>query len=199
YKSKVSKDQTIGRDVYAGMNLDVTIVKGLHFRPRVYGRLLTSGINRFTPTTVGRPVVGLGGAPPQTNSASNINFDITNWGIDNLLSYDKQVDKHAFGILLGYTAQTQSGETTSINASNFPTDNNINYLEASQVSAAVTDRSNWSLAAAFARLNYDYNGKYLVEVNFRREGSSRFGVNNKYGNFPSASVGWRVSEEAFYP
>ena len=199
FKSKVSTDQTVGRDIYAGMNLDVKIIEGLHFRPRVYSRLFTSVNNSFTPSTVGRPSVGPGGAPPQTNTASNVSYDITNWGIDNLLSYEKNINKHSFGILLGYTAQKQSGETSSINASNFPTDNNINFLEASQVSAAVTDRTNWSLAAFFGRINYDYNGKYLAEVNFRREGSSRFGANNKYGNFPSASVGWRVSEESFYP
>ncbi|XOV93373.1 MAG: SusC/RagA family TonB-linked outer membrane protein [Bacteroidota bacterium] len=199
YKSKVTKDQDIGRDIYAGMNLDFKIIEGLHFKPRVYSRLFNATNNTFVPTTVGRPSIGAGGAPPQTNSASNVNYDITNWGIDNLLSYDKTIAQHSFGILLGYTAQRQSGETSSISASNFPTDNNLNYLEASQVSAAVTDGSNWSLAALFGRINYDFNGRYLVEVNFRREGSSRFGANNKYGNFPSASVGWRVSEESFYP
>jgi len=199
FKSKVTKDQTIGRDIYAGMNLDVRIIEGLHFRPRVYSRLFTSTNNIFVPTTVGRPAIGNGGRPPETNRANNVNYDITNWGMDNLLSYDKTIAQHTFGILLGYTSQKQSGETSSINASNFPTDNNINYLEASQVSAAVTDRSNWSLAALFGRVNYDYEGKYLVEANFRREGSSRFGANNKYGTFPAASLGWRVSEENFYP
>lgn len=199
FKSRETKRAITGRDIYAGMNLDIKIIEGLHFRPRVYSRLFTSVYNAFVPTTVGRPAIGIGGRPPQTNVASNVNTDITNWGMDNLLSYDKAIDKHSFGILVGYTAQKQSGESSSINASNFPTDTNINYLEASQISAAVTDESNWSLAALFARVNYDYDGKYLVEVNFRREGSSRFGPNNKYGNFPSASVGWRISEENFYP
>ncbi|MBD3629990.1 TonB-dependent receptor [Cyclobacterium sp.] len=199
FKSKVTKDQTISRDIYAGMNLDIKIIEGLHFRPRVYSRLLTTTNNVFIPTTVGRPAIGNGGRPPLTNSATNVNFNITNWGFDNLLSYDRRIGMHSFGTLLGYTSQKQSGEMSSINASNFPNDNNINFLEASQVSAAVTDRSNWALAAFFGRLNYDFNGKYLAEVNFRREGSSRFGAKNKYGNFPSASIGWRVSEESFYP
>ncbi len=199
FKSKVSKDQSITRDIYAGMNLDIKIMEGLHFRPRVYSRLLTFTNNVFIPTTVGNPAIGTGGRPPLTNRATNVNYDISNWGIDNLLSYEKMIGQHSFGVLLGQTAQKQSGQTSSINASNFPTDNNINYLEASQVSASVTDRSNWSLSALFGRLNYDFNGRYLAEVNFRREGSSRFGANNKYGNFPAASVGWRVSEEGFYP
>ena len=53
--------------------------------------------------------------------------------------------------------------------------------------------------AYFARANYSYLDKYLLSASYRREGSSRFGANNKWGNFPAASVGWRVSEESFMP
>lgn len=48
-----------------------------------------------------------------------------------------------------------------------------------------------------ARLNYDYRGRYLIGASIRRDGSSRFGKNNRWGNFPSASIGWIVSEENF--
>src|SRR5690606_41794679 len=53
--------------------------------------------------------------------------------------------------------------------------------------------------AYFARLNYSYLDKYLLSASFRREGSSRLGINNKWGNFPAASVVWRISEEYFMP
>lgn len=204
YTASVEKDQTIGRDVNAGVNLDMQIIKGLHYKTQVYTRLFTQQENTFIPTTIGQPVIGAAGnlalgAPPFVNSATNRNLDLTNWGIDNLLTYETSAGRHSFGGLLGYTAQKETGALSQINASNFPTDNNLNYLEASEVTASVTDYSNWSLAALFGRLNYDYDGKYLAEVDFRREGSSRFGSNNKYGNFPSASVGWRVSQEEFFP
>ncbi|KAA5548842.1 SusC/RagA family TonB-linked outer membrane protein [Adhaeribacter rhizoryzae] len=55
----------------------------------------------------------------------------------------------------------------------------------------------WALQSFFGRINYDYNQKYLLEVNGRYDGSSRFATGNKYGFFPSVSAGWRISEEAF--
>ncbi len=57
--------------------------------------------------------------------------------------------------------------------------------------------SDWRTVSFFGRVNYDYSGKYLLEGTFRRDGSSRFGANNRWGNFPAFSAGWRISEESF--
>jgi TonB-dependent starch-binding outer membrane protein SusC len=197
-------NNTVGKDLNATFGLDIQIVEGLHYKPQFYTRLFTQENNTFTPTTIGRYEIGSAsnlspGAPPFVNSASNRYWNLTNWGLDNLLTYSKTIGNHSLGILFGYTAQKESGEVAQINGSGFPADNKIDYLEATETSASVADYSNWALNASFFRLNYDYKAKYLVEVNFRREGSSKFGANNKYGNFPSASVGWRISEEKFYP
>lgn len=207
FQAQELTNNTVQRDINVNFNLDFEILPGLHYKPQAYGRLLTREFNVFTPSTIGRHSIGNasnlapGGAPPFVNSGGvNQKSDITNWGgIDNLLSYDITIDNHSISALLGYTVQKQTGELSTITATGFPSDETLNYLEASEVSAAVTDLTNWSLAAYFARFSYDYKSKYLAEVNFRREGSSRFGENNKYGNFPSASVGWRVSEENFFP
>lgn len=204
FRANVTKDNAIGSDLNAGLSADIQIIEGLHYKPQVYTRLFTQEENTFIPTTLGKPQLGSAanlapGAPPFVNSASNRKFDVTNWGMDNLLTFDKQAGGHSFSAMVGYTVQEQTGELSQINASDFPTDDHINYLEASEVSAAVSDYTNWSLSAFFGRVNYDYKGKYIAEINFRREGSSKFGDNNKYGNFPSASVGWRISQENFYP
>lgn len=204
YVAQVTHDNTVGRDMNGGIHMDIEIIKGLHYKPQLYTRVYTQEENTFVPTTIGTPQIGtvdnlLLGAPPYPNSASNQKYDITNWGMDNLVTYDKQIGPHSLSLLAGYTAQKQSGQLSEIDAKNFPTDNNLNYLEASQISATVSDYTDWSLAAVFGRINYDYKGKYLLEANFRREGSSRFGKNNKYGNFPSASIGWRISQEDFFP
>src|SRR5690606_31422482 len=58
-------------------------------------------------------------------------------------------------------------------------------------------KTEWGLVSYFARLNYGYKNKYLVSASFRTDGSSRFGIENKWGRFPSASVAWRVTEEDF--
>ncbi|GAB3657237.1 TonB-dependent receptor [Echinicola sediminis] len=204
FEAKERTNNTIQRDINASVNLDMTLLPGLHFKPQIYGRVLTVEQNTFIPSTLGQFRIGSAadlspGAPPFVNSGTNTKSDITNWGIDNLLTYEKYLGDHSINVLVGYTAQKQTGEITSVNGKGFPSDEILNYLEASEISAEVTDGSNWSLAAYFARLGYDYKSKYLFELNFRREGSSRFGDNNKYGNFPSASLGWRLSEEDFFP
>jgi TonB-linked SusC/RagA family outer membrane protein len=68
--------------------------------------------------------------------------------------------------------------------------------------SALNQRANgsaeeWALQSLFSRMNYTYKGKYLLEVNARYDGSSRFSTGNKYGFFPSVSAGWRISEESF--
>lgn len=203
YEAENRINNTIQRDINANVNFDITLLPGLSYKPQVYARLFTREQNIFDPSTLGRFALGNAtnlspGAPPFVNSATNSKSDITNWGMDNLLSYSKELGRHSFNALIGYTAQKQTGENTTVSATGFPSDDVLNFLEAAEVNAAVTDGSNWSLAAFFARLGYDYKSKYLMELNFRREGSSRFGSENKFGNFPSASVGWRVSEEEFF-
>ncbi|MCG6190654.1 SusC/RagA family TonB-linked outer membrane protein [Maribellus maritimus] len=204
FEAKEVSNTATTRDINASINLDITILPGLHFKPQLYSRLYNSETNNFTPTTIGQFAIGNAGnlspgAPPYVNSASNSKYDILNWGIDNLLTFNKMFKNHSFSLLAGYTAQKQSGKYSQITGKDFPTDNNINYLEASEVNANIDDYTNWSLAAMFFRVSYDYKSRYMLEINFRREGSSKFGKDNKYGNFPSASVGWRISQEDFFP
>jgi TonB-linked SusC/RagA family outer membrane protein len=192
------------RDLDGSINLDIAILSGLHFKPQIYTRLYNSETNSFTPTTIGQFAIGTAGdlapgTPPYVNSASNYKNDVLNWGMDNLLTYSKHINNQSINLLAGYTAQKQIGNYSQINGTGFPTDKNLNYLEASEVNADYDDLTNWSLAAMFFRASYDYKDKYLVELNFRREGSSKFGKDNKYGNFPSASAGWRISQENFFP
>ncbi|HEY0109404.1 MAG TPA: SusC/RagA family TonB-linked outer membrane protein, partial [Fibrella sp.] len=72
-------------------------------------------------------------------------------------------------------------------------------LGAASIRSATSYEFGWSLLAFLSRVNYSYKDKYLFSASYRREGSSRFGVKNKYGDFPAASIGWRVTEEPFMP
>src|SRR5699024_9517384 len=101
YRAKAIKDKTIGKNIHAGLNLDVKIIKGLHYKPRLYVRLHNNKKNMFTPTTVGKMKAGnktnlAPGAPPFVNSASKQIYNITNWGMDNLLTYRKDIGGHSF-------------------------------------------------------------------------------------------------------
>src|SRR5690606_30829403 len=73
----------------------------------------------------------------------------------------------------------------------------VPYLSAGTVNAGTHIISQWAMVSLIARANYSYDGRYLLTATVRRDGSSRFGLNNKWGTFPSFSVGYNISEESF--
>jgi hypothetical protein len=72
-----------------------------------------------------------------------------------------------------------------------------NLGNASSVLGVGSNLTEWTINSLMARVNYDYNDKFLVTLTMRRDGSSRFGVNSKYGNFPGVAVGYNISNEPF--
>ena len=121
--------------------------------------------------------------------------DQYNW--INTLSYAKTIGKHSFSAIAGSDALKYHYRGVSINTVGIPDDQLSISASNATGRVATGSPSESSLLSYFGRVTYDYNGKYLATVNFRRDGSSKFGPNNKYGNFPSASIGWRLSEEPF--
>ena len=139
--------------------------------------------------------------------ANKSNF--LNWTqtFESTVDYNKTFDEvHNVSAVLGYSYQYSTEETFSVNNNGFTTDGFLDWNLGSG-SAINNDKlprpgmgSNKfdnRLAAFFGRVNYAYNGKYFAQAILRREGSSRFGANHKWGNFPAASVGWTLSEEEF--
>ena len=135
------------------------------------------------------------------NAGASYNYLNWNWMSENFLTYAKKFDKvHNFSAMLGVSAQQWSQENETLYGTNSPSD--ILYTMNGFVSNLdLTRTGTWkyghSLASLFGRVTYDYEGKYLFNANFRRDGSSRFAKDNKWGNFPSVSVGWRFSDEKF--
>jgi TonB-linked SusC/RagA family outer membrane protein len=119
-----------------------------------------------------------------------------NWLNENTLTYDKQFGKHGLNALLGYTVQAQRDETSSLTSSNFPNDL-VPTLNAGTVSSGGSTASEWAMISYLARANYNYDSKYFLTGTIRRDGSSRFGTNSKYGYFPSVSAAWLLSAEDF--
>ncbi|WP_236975144.1 SusC/RagA family TonB-linked outer membrane protein [Membranihabitans maritimus] len=204
FESLERTNEQIQRDLQVNIDLDITILDNLHYRPRVYGRQFTRETDIFKPTTIGLiSLSGVGdlsrGAPPQINNGSYSSYSLENWGVDNLLTYNFSLrENHNIDFTLGHTIQYEEAFLRQINGNVFPSDDIINYNEAGEVTGS-NDFQQWALLAGFGRLSYNFRGKYLAEVNFRREGSSRLGKNNRFDNFPSGAVGWRISEESFFP
>jgi len=120
-----------------------------------------------------------------------------NWLSENTLNYNVKLDNiHSLNFLVGMTAQKAVMEESSISATNFP-DNLVPTLNAGQVSSASTTISEWSMLSYLSRINYGLSDKYFISMSIRADGSSRFGGQNRWGYFPSVSVGWIASEEQF--
>ncbi|MFC4873217.1 SusC/RagA family TonB-linked outer membrane protein [Negadavirga shengliensis] len=124
------------------------------------------------------------------------NFQRTNILNENTLSYDKSFDGHRFNAVVGFTSQYEYIENSQINANNYPNDL-VKTINAGIIVGGDHLREEWSLLSYLARVNYAYKDKFLLTGTIRRDGSSRFGAQNKWGYFPSGSIGYRISEESF--
>ncbi len=117
--------------------------------------------------------------------------------VDNILSYSKDFGNHSVGAVAGVTAEKTKLEFESVQGSVF-TDDSRQYINAA---ASITDRNQYeyenTLLSFFTRVNYAFDDKYLASASFRRDGSSVFGPNNKYGNFVALSGGWNIHKEDF--
>ncbi len=170
-------------------------LKDFTFKSTLNASIVNSRYNQFTPSTLS----GFTWNQPAPNDAdlSEEYMETFNWSADQLLSYAKVLnDVHSITALLGYTSQESTVRSIDGDGTKFP-DDDIRFLQQAESLSAESEESSWSLLAYFAQLNYDYKNKYLVSATYRREGSSRFGSNNRWGNFPAVSAGWRVSEEGF--
>jgi len=119
---------------------------------------------------------------------------------EHTLDYEYKVGNHNFSGLIGGTYEYTFLKTSSILGSNFPTDfiQTINAATIIDADGTFTLKEEIGLLSGLARVNYNYDNKYLLSVAARADGSSLFGPNNKYGFFPSASAGWNVHNEEFF-
>jgi len=124
------------------------------------------------------------------------------WQFENTLSYARVINGHSINILAGTNANKYFiDDLFGFNADVQITDPNHVYLRMATDTVWTSDggAAHWSLLSQFGRILYDYNSKYAFNFTIRRDGSSRFGPNNRYGIFPSFGATWIISEEDFFP
>ncbi|MFH5834268.1 SusC/RagA family TonB-linked outer membrane protein [Halalkalibaculum sp. DA3122] len=147
----------------------------------------------FRPSTVG----ALFTYPPTIPEADYDRGSYLNWVNENTLSYQNTFgDGHNVSGLLGFSIQKNINESASFDGDEFPDDDVQTFNAAARITGA-TSESEWSLISYLARANYNYKDRYLLTATVRRDGSSRFGSNNRWGIFPSAAIGWHLSNESF--
>ncbi|UII74873.1 TonB-dependent receptor [Flagellimonas sp. HMM57] len=120
------------------------------------------------------------------------------WLTNQTLNYTPNLDEdHSLNILLGLNYEETLRTRLNVTSTGFLTDGLRNLGSGSTPAVLNGDRFPSRLFGLFSRASYDYKGRYLVEGSLRRDGSSRFGVNNRFGYFWSVAAGWIVSDEAF--
>ena len=137
------------------------------------------------------------------------NYNITRM-FEATAQYTSEIENHAFTVLAGYAYQDFVSESFSASNTMFPTDdflyNNLGLGEGlnNLTNGGSKDgigigswKEEWKLASAFARINYNYDQRYYLNVSLRAEGSSKFGANNRWGYFPAASASWLITNEDF--
>ncbi len=150
-----------------------------------------------------------------------VNESRANWreyNINNILNYNLQVNDHKFDIMTGYVLKKETNEWMDAGVTGFkkiynvqdgnivteevPTgflDEYFDTLDAGQDGEKTVggSRTIYTRASILGRINYSYKDRYLLQATVRRDGSSKFGPDSRYGTFPSVALGWRVSEEEF--
>ena len=134
-------------------------------------------------------------AAGETNKEEDYWYRNATWTSENLLTYNKQFDKHNVNVLLGHSVIGSRFYKTTASIQGFPTEN-IYELDGGTINPGAKGNSEeYKLQSFFGRVNYGYDDRYLFEFNIRHDGSSRMPKANRYATFPSVSGGWVFSNE----
>jgi TonB-linked SusC/RagA family outer membrane protein len=130
-------------------------------------------------------------------SAQNAIGQVERINFTNTLNWEKSFGRHNLGALLGTQFEKTNTRFLEAETTNFLTDDLPNVGSGSEPNTTSSTTSESALIGYFSQFNYDFDGKYLFEASFRRDGSSRFGANYQFGNFYAVSGGWNISAEDF--
>ena len=197
--TEMIKSRYVEPVITSSLALDYNIIPGLKIRTQLSGEVDNWKENFYVPRALsanheesGRVANGFGRVTTNTNY---------NWISETVLSYNKRFSRlHQFEALAGFSAQQNRWETVTASASGFPFDVYETWNLGASTAAArksASDLQEWSMNSYIGRVVYTFNDKYILTGNFRADGSSRFGANNKWGFFPSVAAAWKASEEKF--
>ena len=175
--------------------VEIEPIKDLKFRSSFGGDFSTGVEEFFAPSSLGNYRT-----PVKNSTAISFKEDgkRENFINENLVTFEKSLGKHSISVLGGYSYQQELRNRVRMESTNF-VDDNLRNISGSTAPTAINASSKWTLVSTFTRLQYDFANKYSFSASIRRDGSSRFGANTKYGNFASASLGWVISNESFFP
>ncbi len=180
--------------LFGDLNLSVNILEGLTFRSR-FGLDYTGFWERAMQKTYKSGFMSDNTA--RLNQSANYGG---NWILSNTLQYKFKTGKSNFDLLAGQEMLKYSFSDMSAGRDGFLLETpDYMYLSVGETNLRNGGSgTSYALSSFFGKVNYDYDNRYLASVTVRRDGSSRFGKNHRWGTFPAFSLGWRVSEEHFF-
>lgn len=186
-------DNTKKYRIFNSIYTEFKIIDGLKYRINFGPDFTLARWGRFIGAATNARKFG----DPQASTRNDFGF---NWTLENVVTYNKTfAQKHNLGVTVLQSIQRDNFEryTADVQAVPAETQQFYNLGNAGSVLGVGSGLTEWTINSYMARINYDYNDKYLLTATMRRDGSSRFGENTKYGNFPGVAVGWNISNEAF--
>ena len=182
-------------NLLTNLQLKYTLLKGLDLKTSL-------GYSKTDMTQVTlRPLSALNpnNFPGATSGTASYVYNFTNnYILEPQITYVRKIWKGTFNALAGGSYQfKQSKMPYSTSASGFTSDDFLRTVTAASVVGTTSGSVDYKYASLFGRVNYNLENKYILNANFRRDGSSRFGPNNRFGNFGSLGAAWLFSEESF--
>jgi TonB-linked SusC/RagA family outer membrane protein len=192
--ANINNDYNKALGFLGGAYADINIMKGLVFHNEVNTSLQYYNNYQFHPGYEFNGFVVPASSATSSRQANNNYW----WGFNTRLHYDTKINKHGISAMIAHESQEYGSEGLSGFRQNFVT-YNIQELSGGVQSTSNSNSSKSSGAreSYFGRVNYVYDDKYILQGTFRRDGSSSFGSNRQWANFPAVSAAWRISEEDF--
>ncbi len=188
----INNDHNKSMAFIGGIYADITLLKGLVFHNELNTSIQYQNNYTFHPS------YNFNGLINATTVASRSAGNNYWWNLNTRLQYDKRINKHYFSLMAAHEAQSWGGESLSGQRQNYVT-NSVQELSGGDQTTSIANsgKSDGARESYFGRLNYVYNDRYILQVTDRYDGSSNFGENRRWGNFPAASAAWRISQEKF--
>ena len=192
-QSNVTDRMSITGKVYAELEL----MKGLSYKLSLGGDYYGAHNDKYRQSSLPLKGKDYYDSPSNPVGYSSSSF-FFNWLVENQLTYTTTINKkHNITAILVQSAQKETKKTDNVTATDYPNDY-IQTVNGGTVTKGGSDKTQWSIASYLARVQYNYEGRYMLSAAIRTDGSSRFGKNNRWGYFPSASAAWRISDEQFF-
>ena len=178
--------------IFNSLYAELKLMEGLSYRVNFGPDFTIQRAGRF----VGALTNARKGGEALASTDDRVGF---NWLLENIVNYNKSFGKHNLGLTALHSIQKDNFQLSNISVQGVPAETQSfhNLGNASTVLGVGSTLIERSINSFMGRINYDYDGKYLLTATLRRDGASPFGVNTKYGNFPGIALGWNIANEDF--